>query len=61
MASSTPSNFPDKIIVGAGGIVSGSGLLSVIVLGAHGASVGTRFIASKESMVNEASTFASTG
>jgi nitronate monooxygenase len=46
-------NFPDKIIVAAGGIASGSGLLSVIVLGADGASVGTRFIASKECKVND--------
>lgn len=44
--------FPDKIIVGAGGIASGGGLLSVMVLGAEGASVGTRFIASKECNVN---------
>lgn len=47
-------HFPDKAIVAAGGIASGEGLLSVMVLGAHGASVGTRFIASKESPVNEA-------
>jgi nitronate monooxygenase len=46
-------NFPDKIIVAAGGIASGEGLLSVIVLGADGASVGTRFIASKECEVSD--------
>jgi nitronate monooxygenase len=46
-------DFPDKMIVAAGGIVSGSGLLSVIVLGANGASVGTRFIASKECKVSD--------
>jgi nitronate monooxygenase len=45
--------FPDKPIVAAGGIASGSGLLSVMVLGAAGASIGTRFIASKESKVND--------
>ena len=46
--------FPDKIIIAAGGIANGCGLLSVMVLGAHGASIGTRFIASKECMVNDA-------
>ena len=45
--------FPDKIVVAAGGIATGAGLLSVKVLGADGASVGTRFIASKECMVND--------
>lgn len=48
------SNFPDKPVVAAGGIATGAGLLSVKVLGADGASVGTRFIASKECRVNEA-------
>jgi len=48
------SNFPDKPVVAAGGIATGAGLLSVKVLGADGASVGTRFIASKECAVNEA-------
>ncbi len=47
------NNFPDKIIVAAGGIATGQGLLSVMVLGAEGASVGTRFIASKECTVSE--------
>ncbi|MDI1355781.1 MAG: nitronate monooxygenase [bacterium] len=46
--------FPNKVIVAAGGLASGAGLLSVKVLGAHGASIGTRFIASSESPVNEA-------
>jgi nitronate monooxygenase len=46
-------SFPDKLIVAAGGIAGGEGLLSVKALGAHGASVGTRFIASKECMVND--------
>lgn len=48
------SNFPDLPVVAAGGIVNGSGLLSVKVLGATGASIGTRFIVSKECTVNEA-------
>ena len=46
--------FPDKLVIAAGGIVTGQGLLSVRVLGADGASIGTRFIASKECMVNDA-------
>ncbi|MBI2721278.1 MAG: nitronate monooxygenase [Bacteroidetes bacterium] len=47
-------HFPNKPIIAAGGIVSGQGLLSVMVLGAEGASIGTRFIASKECTVTEA-------
>src|ERR1700739_1948085 len=47
-------HFPDKPVIAAGGIATGSGLLSVRVLGADGASIGTRFIASKECMVNDA-------
>jgi nitronate monooxygenase len=45
--------FPNKPIIGAGGIVHGEGLLSIMVLGASGASIGTRFIASEECKVNE--------
>src|SRR5688572_6670823 len=45
--------FPHIPIVAAGGIASGAGLLSVQVLGASGASVGTRFIASIEAGVNQ--------
>lgn len=45
--------FPNIPVVAAGGITNGTGLLSVMVLGADGASVGTRFIASKESMVTK--------
>src|ERR1700757_919517 len=45
--------FPDKPIVAAGGIVSGAGILSLQILGAAGASIGTRFIASKESTVSD--------
>ena len=47
------NKFPDTPVIAAGGITNGTGLLSVIVLGASGASVGTRFIASKESPVNK--------
>jgi len=46
--------FPNHLILGAGGIAHGSGLLSVLALGADGASVGTRFIASKEAQVSDA-------
>ncbi len=46
-------NFPDKPVIAAGGITSGAGLLSVQVLGAAGVSIGTRFIASKESTVSD--------
>jgi nitronate monooxygenase len=45
--------FPNTPIVGAGGIVHGEGLLSIMVLGASGASIGTRFIASEECKVND--------
>lgn len=46
------NHFPNTPIIAAGGIVSGAGLLSVMVLGAEGASIGTRFIVSKECSVN---------
>ena len=46
-------HFPSVPIVAAGGIANGQGLLSVQVLGASGASIGTRFIASKEASVND--------
>jgi nitronate monooxygenase len=50
---SLKKHFPDTPVIAAGGIVTGEGLLSVKVLGAEGASIGTRFIASKECMVND--------
>jgi len=46
-------NFPHVPVIAAGGITNGAGLLSVIVLGAGGASIGTRFIASTEAGVND--------
>lgn len=46
--------FPDKIVIGAGGIASGEGILSVLSLGGEGVSIGTRFIASTEAKVNDA-------
>lgn len=45
--------FPDKLLVAAGGIATGQQLASALVLGAHGASIGTRFIASKEASVSD--------
>ncbi len=46
--------FPGKLILAAGGIVTGEALLSVQALGADGAYTGTRFIASSECSVNDA-------
>jgi nitronate monooxygenase len=46
------AKFPNTPVIGAGGIVNGDGLLSLMVLGASGASIGTRFIASNECQVN---------
>ena len=44
--------FPDKLLVAAGGIATGQQLASALVLGAQGASIGTRFIASEEASVS---------
>jgi nitronate monooxygenase len=49
---SLKSQFPDKVIIAAGGIANGKGILSVLALGADGVSVGTRFIASTEATVS---------
>lgn len=46
-------HFPDKIIIAAGGIANGEGIVSMLVLGASGVSVGTRFIASTEAEVTQ--------
>lgn len=46
--------FPGKPVIAAGGIADGRGLAAVLAMGASGASVGTRFIASQEATVNEA-------
>jgi nitronate monooxygenase len=45
-------HFPDKIVIAAGGIANGEGILSMLALGAAGVSVGTRFIASIEAGVS---------
>ncbi len=47
-------HFPNIPVIAAGGIASGEGIVSVLALGAAGVSVGTRFIASSESKVNQA-------
>ncbi|SDG74217.1 NAD(P)H-dependent flavin oxidoreductase [Chitinophaga filiformis] len=44
--------FPEKLLVAAGGIATGQQLASALVLGAQGASIGTRFIASEEAGVS---------
>lgn len=54
LVPSLKKNFPDKLVIAAGGIATGTGLLSVRILGADGASIGTRFINSTECMVNDA-------
>ncbi len=46
------NKFPNTPIIAAGGIANGAGILSMLALGAEGVSVGTRFIASVESSVN---------
>lgn len=47
------NKFPDIPIIAAGGIANGKGIREVIDLGACGASVGTRFIASTEAKVSD--------
>ncbi len=51
---SLAARFPNRPVIAAGGITSGAGLLSVQVLGASGASIGTRFITSTEATVTDA-------
>lgn len=45
--------FPSIPVIAAGGIADGAGILSMLILGAEGVSVGTRFIASKEATVSQ--------
>jgi nitronate monooxygenase len=45
--------YPDKLVVAAGGIADGYGILSAMSCGASGVSIGTRFIASTEAPVNK--------
>ncbi|CAN5493903.1 nitronate monooxygenase [soil metagenome] len=46
-------HFPEIPVIAAGGIATGDGLLSILALGASGASIGTLFIASPESKVSD--------
>ena len=46
--------FPDKPVIAAGGITNGTALLAMHVLGADAVSIGTRFINTTESQVNDA-------
>ncbi|MBS1764164.1 MAG: nitronate monooxygenase [Bacteroidetes bacterium] len=46
--------FPEMPVIAAGTVTTGSGILSMLSLGAAGISIGTRFIASKEATVTEA-------
>ena len=52
LISSLHHHFPNKIVIAAGGIANGEGVLSMLALGAAGVSMGTRFIASTEAGVN---------
>ncbi len=46
-------HFPDTPVIAAGGIATGSGILSMLSLGAAAVSIGTRFIASTEAKVSD--------
>jgi nitronate monooxygenase len=46
-------HFPDQLVIAAGGIATGSGIISMLATGAAGVSIGTRFIASTEADVVE--------
>lgn len=46
--------FPDKMVIGAGGIATGQAVAAVLTMGGDAVSVGTRFIASEEAGVNDA-------
>ncbi len=46
-------HFPNTLVIAAGGVADGAGVLSMLALGAGGVSIGTRFIASTEATVNQ--------
>jgi len=46
--------FPNIPVIAAGGIANGAGIVSMLLLGAAGVSIGTRFIASLEASVSDA-------
>jgi len=51
LVQSLKQHFPKIPVVAAGGIASGSQLAAMMMLGAQGVSIGTRFIASQEAHV----------
>lgn len=53
LVPSLHSHFPGKPVIAAGGIATGSSIISMLALGAQGVSMGTRFIASNEAQVSE--------
>lgn len=53
LIASLKKNFPDKMVLAAGGIAHGSSLLSVLAAGADAGYIGTRFIASTEASITE--------
>ncbi|MCU0442297.1 MAG: nitronate monooxygenase family protein [Bacteroidia bacterium] len=54
LVPSLKKHFPNKPVIAAGGIANGSAILAMQVLGADAVSIGTRFINSSESQVNDA-------
>lgn len=54
MVPALKKNFPHIPVVAAGGVATGAGILSMLVLGADAVSIGTKFIASPESPVRDA-------
>lgn len=53
LIASLKKNFPDKMVLAAGGISHGSSLLSVLAAGADAGYIGTRFIACTEASITE--------
>ncbi|MEO0545784.1 MAG: nitronate monooxygenase [Pseudomonadota bacterium] len=54
VADMLAKDFPDTILVAAGGIADGRGLAAALMLGAEGVMIGTRFWASEEANVHPA-------
>jgi nitronate monooxygenase len=53
LVAALKEEFPEIPVILAGGIATGSGILSALALGASGVSIGTRFIASTEASVSQ--------
>ena len=47
--ASIRAEHPDVVVVGAGGIIDGRGLASVLCLGGDGVTMGSRFVVTEES------------